>query len=390
MTDMKKRTFIKLATFSAVAGAAGMLVGCGDSDKPAASGSGAAPASNPQPTPAPGNEPLKVGFVYIGPVGDGGWTYSHDLGRKHIVDVFGDKISTTYVESVPEGPDAERVIRDLVDQKCKLIYATSFGYMEPMVRVAADHPEVYFEHCTGYKTSANMRVYDHRLYETAYQAGVVAAYMTKTKVLGFVGTFPIPEVLRNINAFTLGARSVDPEIQVKVVWVNSWYDPSKEGEAANALFNGGADILLQNTDSSAVLQAAAKAGRFGFGWDSDMTSYAPEAHLGSCALNWGVYYEKSVNDVLNNTWQSGSFRWGAKEGLVQFVSVSDKVGEEARQRLQQVQGGLKDGSYSVFKGPIVDNTGTERLPAGQIADDEWNSKVDFLVQGVEGKVPSAS
>lgn len=373
MTDMKKRTFIKAAAASAVVGASHVML----------------------PGFAFANEvfseqnPLKIGFVYIGPVGDGGWTYSHDLGRKHIESVFGNKIQTSFVESVPEGPDAERVIRDLVDQGNHLIYGTTFGYMEPMVRVAADYPDVYFEHATGYKTAANLRVYDHRLYQGAYQAGVVAAHMSQSRVLGFVGTFPIPEVLRNVNAFTLGARSVDPEIVVKVVWVNSWYDPSKEGDAANALFNSGADILLQNTDSSAVLQAAARAGRFGFGWDSDMSQYAPDAHLGSCVLNWGVYYEKSVNEVLNGSWATGISRWGAHEGLVEFANVSDKVSQGAREQLQEVQDGLKAGTYHIFQGPIVDNNGVERLAQGQVADDAWESKVDFLVQGIEGQISSS-
>lgn len=366
MKDMNKRTFIKLATLSAVAGASSLLI-------------------NPV-LAAPAAKPLKIGFVYIGPVGDGGWTYSHDLGRKHIESVYGNKIETMYVESIPEGPDAERVIRDLVDQDCKLIYGTTFGYMESMVRVAADHPEVTFEHATGYKTAENLRVYDHRIYEAAYQAGVTAAFMTKTNVLGFVGTFPIPEVLRNVNAFTLGARSVNPQIKVKIVWVNSWYDPSKEGDAANALFNSGADILLQNTDSSAVLQAAAKAGRFGFGWDSDMSKYAPEAHLGSCVLNWGAYYEKSVGEVLAGTWKTGASRWGTKEGLVQFANVSDKVTAPARERLQSVHDGLKAGTYNIFKGPLLDNTGKERLAAGAVADDAWESKVNFLVEGIEGQI----
>lgn len=383
MTDMNKRLFIKLATLSAVAGAAGLLTACGDSDKPSA---------NASASPAPGTGadaasdaagPLKIGFMYIGPVGDGGYTYSHNMGRKHIIDVYGSKIETTYVESVPEGPDSERVLRDLVAQDCKLIYATSFGFMDYTERVAKEHPEVKFEHATGFKTLANMRVYNHRLYEAAYQAGVVAAYMTKSRVLGFVGTMPIPEVRRNINAFALGARSVDPDIKVKVVWVNSWYDPPKEGEAANALLNSGADVLLQNTDSSAVLQAAAKAGKFAFGWDSDMTRYAPEAHLGACVLNWGAYYEKSVAAMLDGTWETGTFWWGVKEDLIRFANISDKVPAEARARQQQVEANFKAGTFDVFGGPLVDNTGKEQLAAGQVATDEWKLQMNFFVQGVE-------
>lgn len=379
MTDMKKRTFLKLASFSALAGAGTLISSYGNLNGKL-SPVGIASAST--------SDPLKIGFVYIGPVGDGGWSYSHDQGRKHIENVFGNKIETSYVESVQEGSDAERVFRDLVDQGNELIFGCTFGYMESMLRVAADNPDIHFEHCTGYKTASNLRVYDHRLYEAAYQAGVAAAYLTKTNILGFVGTFPIPEVLRNANAFALGARSVNPDIKVKVVWVNSWYDPAREAEAANALMSSGADILLQNTDSSAVLQAVEKAGRLGFGWDSDMSQYAPQAHLGSCVLNWGVYYEKAVNDVLDGTWKTGTTRWGTKEGLVEFAHLSDKIGPEARARLETVQAGLKAGTFNIFEGPIIDNTGKERLAAGAVGDTAWESSVNFLVEGIEGQVPS--
>lgn len=379
MTDMKKRTFLKLASFSALAGA-GTLISSYGGLNGKLSPIGEASAST--------NDPLKIGFVYIGPVGDGGWSYSHDQGRKYIESVFGNKIETSYVESVQEGSDAERVFRDLVDQGNELIFGCTFGYMESMLRVAADNPDIYFEHCTGYKTASNLRVYDHRLYEAAYQAGVAAAYLTKTNILGFVGTFPIPEVLRNANAFALGARSVNPDIKVKVVWVNSWYDPAREAEAANALMSSGADILLQNTDSSAVLQAVEKAGHLGFGWDSDMSQYAPQAHLGSCVLNWGVYYEKAVNDVLDRTWKTGTTRWGTKEGLVEFTHLSNKIAPEARTRLETVQAGLKAGTFNIFEGPIVDNTGKERLAAGAVGDTAWESNVNFLVEGIEGQVPT--
>lgn len=380
MTKMDKRTFLKFAGYSTVASAAA-LAGCGKSEEaaaPAADSTAAAPAA----------EPLKLGFIYVGPVGDGGWTFAHDQGRKYIEGKFGDKIKTTFVENVPEGPDAERVIRDLVDQGNKVVYATSFGYMDAIVKVAADHPDVYFEHATGYKTGPNLRVYEARFYEPAYQAGIVAAEISKTGTLGFVGSFPIPEVLRNINAFTLGAQSVNPKIAVKVVWVNSWFDPPKEADAAQALLNGGADVLLQNTDSSAVLQTAQKAGKFAFGWDSDMSAYAPEAHLASCIANWGVYYEKSVNDVLNNTWKTEATKWGTKEGMSDFVKVSDKIGDDAKKRLQEVQDGLKAGTFNIFKGPLLDSTGKEVLAAGQVGDDDWKSKISFFVKGVEGKVPS--
>ena len=333
-------------------------------------------------------EQLKVGFIYVGPVGDAGWTFAHDNGRKHIEQKFGDKIKTTFVEKVPEGADAERVIRDLVSQGNKLIFATSFGFGDAMEKVAKDHPDVKFEHATGYKTSENLRVYEAKFYEDAFLAGVVAGTMTKTNTIGFVASFPIPEVLRNINAFTLGARSVNPKVSTKVVWVNTWFDPPKESEAAQALINQKADVLLQNTDSTAVLQTAEKNGKFAFGWDSDMSAFAPKAHLGSAVVNWGPYYEKAVNDVLNGTWKTADTKWGTKEGANDLIKVADTVPEAARKRVDEIKAGLKAGTFNVFQGPLKDNTGKVVLEKDQVADDAWKGKINFYIEGVEGKVPS--
>ncbi len=335
-------------------------------------------------------EPLKVGFIYVGPAGDAGWSYQHDLARKAVEAKFGDKIKTTFVEKVPEGPDAERVIRDLVEQGNKLIFATSFGFGDAMEKVAKDFPDVYFEHATGYKTAPNLRVYEHRLYEDAYLAGIIAGGMTKTNTLGFVGTFPIPEVLRNINAYTLGAQSVNPEVTTKVVWVSSWFDPPKETEAAKSLMDQGADVLLQNTDSTAVLQAAEKAGKYAFGWDSDMSEFAPKAHLASCVVSWTTYYEKAIQDVLDKTWKTGSARWGIKEGMNQFVKINDVVPEEVKKKVEEAKAFLVENPGAVFRGPIVDNTGKERLAKGETGDDKWKATMDFFVKGVEGKVPSSN
>ncbi|MGZ5195942.1 MAG: BMP family ABC transporter substrate-binding protein, partial [Ramlibacter sp.] len=287
--DLKKRTLLKAATLSALAAAA--LVGCSKSEAPAPAP--AAPAPAPAAAPAPKAEPLKIAFAYVGPVGDGGWTFAHDNARKAIEKTYGDKIVTTYVEKVPEGADAERVFRDMVGQGNKLIFGTTFGYMEPMLKVAADSKDVKFEHATGYKSAENLRAYDSRTYEGAYMAGVIAGGMTKSNTLGVVGSIPIPEVIRNINSFTLGAQSVNPKVKTKVVWVGDWFNPPKETEAATSLINGGADVLMQNTDSSAVLQTAEKMGKRAFGWDSDMSSYGPKAHLGSAVINWGPYYIKA-------------------------------------------------------------------------------------------------
>jgi simple sugar transport system substrate-binding protein len=346
------------------------------------------PPPAPAPAPAAKPEPLKIGFIYVGPVGDAGWTYAHDLGRKAVEAKFGDKVKTTYVEKVAEGPDAERVIRDLVAQGNKVIFATSFGFGDSMEKVAKDHPEVFFEHATGFKTAPNLRNYEGRFYEDAYLSGVLAGAMTKSNVIGFVGSFPIPEVLRNINAFTLGAQSVNPKVKTKVVWISAWFDPPKETEAAQSLINQGADVLLQNTDSTAVLQTAEKNGKYAFGWDSDMSAFAPKAHLASNALNWGPYYIKAVGDVMDKTWKVENTKWGVKEGLTEFVKVNEAVPAAARAKVEEAKAFLVANPGAVFRGPIKDNTGKEVLAAGVTADDKWKGEVNFYVMGVDGKVPS--
>jgi len=377
MTDLSKR----LLLIAAAAAATATLVACGKKEETAA------PAAV---TAAPKVEPLKAAWVYVGPVGDAGWTFAHDQGRKAVVAEFGDKLSTTFVEKVPEGADAERVIRDLATQGHRIIFATSFGFMEPMLKVAAEFPDVKFEHATGYKMAENMRLYDAKFFEDAYLAGIIAGQMTKSNVLGFVASFPIPEVLRNINAFTLGAQSVNPKVTTKVVWVNTWFDPPKEADAAQSLINGGADVLLQNTDSTAVLQTAEKNGKFAFGWDSDMSSFAPKAHLASCVVDWGPYYKKAILDVMNGTWTTGRTVWGVKEGQNALVQISDTVPANVKAQVEKLSAGLKDGSFAAYTGPVVDNTGKERLAAGEVATQEWLDKVDFYVKGVEGKVPTGN
>ena len=385
MTDQHKRSILNLA---ALAAAASALVACGKKDEPAPTAAAPAPAPAAASAPAPAKaDPLKIAFAYVGPVGDGGWTFAHDNARKALEKEYGDKIVTSFVESVPESADAERVIRDMAGQGNKLIFGTTFGYMEPMLKVAADNPEVKFEHATGYKTAPNMRTYDSRTYEGAYMAGVIAGRMTKSNTLGVVASIPIPEVIRNINSFTLGAQSSNPNIKTKVVWVNEWFNPPKETEAATALINGGADILFQNTDSSAVLQTAEKMGKRGFGWDSDMTAYGPKAHLGSAIINWAPYYIKTVGEVLDGKWATGQTWWGVKEGAIDLVSLAADVPEEAKKALDDVKAGLKAGSYNIWKGPISDNTGKEVLAKDAVADDKFLGGINFFVKGVEGKVP---
>jgi basic membrane protein A len=379
---MNKRTL--MLTWAAAA----LLAACGKKEEPPAP----APAPTPAPAaaPAPAPAPLKIAFAYVGPVGDAGWTFAHDNGRKAIEAEFGPKVSTSFVENVPEAADAERVIRDMVGQGATLIFGTTFGYMEPMLKVAADHKDVKFEHATGYKMAENMRTYDSRTYEGAYLAGVIAGKMTKSNTLGVVASIPIPEVVRNINSFTLGAQSTNPKIKTRVVWVNKWYDPAKEGEAAQSLINQGADVLMQNTDSSAVLQTAEKAGKLGFGWDSDMSKFGPNAHLGSAIIDWAPYYKKAVKDVLEGTWKSEGSWWGVKEGAIDLVSVSDKVPADVRAQVDQIKAGLKDGTFSIWKGPIVDQAGKEVLAKDAVADDKFLHGVKWYVKGVEGKVPAGN
>jgi simple sugar transport system substrate-binding protein len=384
MTDLNKRRWVRLAALSAVATAA--LMACGQSEAPKQA---EAPKAA-EPAPAPKAEPLKIAFAYVGPVGDGGWTFAHNNGRLAIEKEFGDKVKTTFVENVPESADAERVMRDLVGQGNKLIFGTTFGYMDPMLKVAADHGDVKFEHATGYKKAENLRTYDSRTYEGAYMAGVIAGKMTKSNTLGVVASIPIPEVIRNINSFTLGAQSSNPKVKTKVVWVNEWFNPPKETEAATSLINGGADVLFQNTDSPAVLKTAQDKGKRAFGWDSDMTAYGPKAHLASAVINWGPYYLKATRDMLEGKWTGNTgVWWGVKEGAIDIVSIAEDVPADTKARVAEVKKGLADGTFAIWKGPIVDNTGKEVLKKDQVADDAFLGGVNFYVKGVEGKVPGA-
>ena len=384
MTDLQKRSLLKFAALTAVASAA--LVGCGKKEEPMPAPAPAPVAAAPAPAPKP--EPLKIAFAYVGPVGDGGWTFAHDNARKALEKEFGDKIKTSFVENVPESADAERVLRDMATQGNKLVFGTTFGYMEPMLKVAPDFKDVKFEHATGYKQAGNMRTYDSRTYEGAYMAGIIAGKMTKSNTLGVVASIPIPEVVRNINAFTLGAQSTNPKIKTKVVWINEWFNPPKETEAATALINGGADVLFQNTDSPAVLKTAQEKGKRAFGWDSDMTAYGPKAHLASAVINWGPYYIKATKEALDGSWKGGAgVWWGVKEGAIDIVSIAEDVPAETKAKVAEVKKGLADGSFTIWKGPMSDNTGKEMIAKDAAADDKYLGGLNVYVKGVEGKVP---
>lgn len=379
MTDLHKRSLIKVAALTAVASAA--LVGCGKKEEAAAPA--AAPAAE-APTAA---EPLKIAFAYVGPVGDGGYTFAHDQARKALEAALGDKIQTSFVESVPVGADAERVLRDMATQGNKLIFGTTFGYMDTIQKLAPEFADVKWEHATGYKTAANASTYDFRTYEGAYLAGVLAGAVTKSNTLGVVGSVPIPEVLRNINSFTLGAQSVNPKITTKVVWINDWFAPPKETEAAASLINSGADVLFQNTDSAAVLKTAEEKGIRAFGWNSDMKAFGPKAHLASSIINPTSYYIETAKSVLEGNWKSQQSWWGVKEEGIDLVSIADDVPAEAKAKVEEVKKGLKDGTFHIWKGPITSQDGKELVAADAVADDAFLKGVNFYVKGVEGKVP---
>lgn len=332
-------------------------------------------------------DPVKVGFVYVGPVGDHGWTYRHDIGRLAIESEFGDQVETTYVESVPEGADAERVIRKLASSGHDLVFTTSFGYMNPTLKVAREFPDVKFEHATGYKRSDNLATYGARFYEGRAVIGTMAGMMTKSNIIGYIGSFPIPEVVRGINAFTLAMRKVNPDAEVKVVWVNSWYDPGKEADAAKALIDQGADIITQHTDSPAPLQVAEERGVQGFGQASDMSAFAPTAQLTSIIDNWDDYYIDRTKAVMDGTWESKDTWDGIASGMVAFPEYNMSVPDDVKAAAEVVREGIIDGTLHAFQGPIMNQAGEEILPAGETMDDELLLGMNFYVQGVQGDLP---
>jgi simple sugar transport system substrate-binding protein len=332
-------------------------------------------------------EPLKAGFVYIGPTGDHGWTYAHDQGRKALEEESAGRVKTIFVESVPETADAERVFRDLAQKGNKLVFGTSFGYMNQMVKAAKAFPNTVFMHATGYKTAANLGIYDVRTYEGSYMLGVVAGKMTQGNKLGIVASFPIPEVIRNINAFTIGARSVNPRATTRVIWLNSWFDPGKEREAALALISQGCDVLMQNVDSPAVVQTALEKGVFAFGWNSDMTKFGGKAQLAASILDWGVIYKKVLADVAAGQWKSGDIWWGVKEGSVNIDHFGPAVPDEVKKLAEERRDGIRAGKLHPFTGPLKDQSGREVLAAGQVYTDAELRKIDFYVEGVEGAIP---
>ncbi len=328
-------------------------------------------------------DPLEVGFVYVGPIGDFGWTHGHDLGREAVVEHFGDQVKTSFVENVAEGPDAERVIRQLAASGHGLIFTTSFGFMNPTVRVAKQFAQVKFEHATGYQTAPNVAVYNARFHEGRAVCGTIAGHVSQSGVVGYIASFPIPEVVMGINAFALAAQKVRPDIQVKVVWVNSWYDPGKEGDGAKALIDQGADIICQHTDSPAPLQVAEERGVHGFGQASDMRAYAPNAQLTAILDDWSGYYVERVQAVLDDSWQSHNIWWGLKEGMVKMAEYGPDVTPEAAAAADAVAENIVAGTLHPFGGPITNQAGEAVVAEGEQLADEDLLTMDWYVQGVQ-------
>ncbi|WP_180064062.1 BMP family ABC transporter substrate-binding protein [Acinetobacter sp. YH16042] len=329
----------------------------------------------------------KAAFVYIGPTSDHGWTYSHDQGRIKAQKALAGKYTTTHIENVPETADAERVIRNLAQQGNKVIFGTSFGYMNQMEKVAKQFPNTVFMHATGYKQGKNLGVYDVRTYEGAYMLGVVAGQQTKSNILGVVGSFPIPEVIRNINAYTRGAQSVNPKIKTKVIWVNSWFNPGKERDAALALISQKADVLMQNTDSPAVVQAAQQKGVYAFGWDSDMSKFGPKAQLAASVLHWEKIYTPVMQQVANKTWKPSAIWYGVKQDAVKIEAFAPFLAPAVKQKALGVQAAIQTGKLHPFAGPVYKQDGSLALAQGKNMTDADLNKMNYYVKGVEGVLP---
>jgi len=331
---------------------------------------------------------LKIGFIYLGPVGDFGWTYQHELARQALVKEFGDKIETTYLENVPEGPDSERAIEQLVRAGNKLIFTTSFGYMDPTLKVAKKYPNVHFEHATGFKKDKNMSIYNGRFYEGRYIQGVIAGKMSKAGVLGYIGSFPIPEVIMGINATMLGAQTVNPNIKVKIIWVNTWFDPGKEADAAKALLDQGADVIMQHTDSPAAMQIAAERGKFAFGQDSEMIKFGPKTQLTSIMDNWAPYYIDRVKAELDGTWKQED-TWGGLKSKLVVMAPYTNMPDDVKKLAEQTEADIISGKLLPFKCPLKDQDGKDvECKGGDHLDDGQVLGMNFYVKGVDDKLPA--
>lgn len=336
----------------------------------------------------PENDPLKVAFAYGAPLGESGAGFAHDRGRREMQAMLGGKVSTSFIEGRTAGDGAEQALRDLAGQGNRIIFGATIADRRLMLRLAREFPDVKWEGAgSGFDGASNLRSYDVRTYQGAYLAGIVAGKMTRTDTLGFIGSVPVPEVIRSINAYTLGAQSVNPSVRTKVAWVHKWFDPGREAEAAQSLISAGADVLLQSTDSTAPLQVAEKAGKYAFGWNSDMKSYGPKAHLGSSVVSWAPYYTRAVQQALDGTWRAQGHWWGIKEGAVDLVSLSDSVPAEVKVVVDGKKRAIGDGTFTVWKGPMISSDDIEVLATGEVGDERFVRGMMFYVKGVDGKVP---
>jgi len=360
---MERRTFNKLLSAGLLAGTAPAIIGR-----------------------AAAADPLGIGYIYVGPVEDFGWTHAHDVARKAVEEELGSQVKTTYVESVKEGPDAERVISELAAKGNKLIFTTSFGYMNPTLKVAKKYPKVFFEHATGYKREANVSTYNIRFYEGRYVQGVIAGHLSKSGIVGYIGSVPIPEVVMGMNAFILGMRSVNPQARMKIVWVNAWYDPGKEGDSAKALIDQGADVIAQHTDSGAPLQVCQSRNIVGFGQASDMISLAPKAQLTASVDHWAPYYIQRAKDVIAGTWKSQDTWGGLKSGMLvmaPYANMPDDVAKAGK----AAEADIAEGKIVIFQGPIKDQKGADKVPAGTALDDGAIAGMNWLADGIDGQIP---
>ena len=340
-------------------------------------------------TAAIAQDKTKVGFVYVGPVGDGGWTYEHDQGRLAVEAEFGDQVETVFVENVAEGPDSERVMTQMALDGADLIFTTSFGFMDPTINVAKKFPNVKFEHATGYKRSDNVSSYSARFYEGRAVQGHIAGNMTESNIVGYIGSFPIPEVIRGINASYLHAKKVNPDVEFKIIWVYTWFDPAKEADAAKTLIDQGADIILQHTDSTAPQAAAAEAGNVvTFGQASDMSEYAPFPRVSSIIDNWSPYYIARTKAVIDGTWTSVDTWDGISTGMVEIGEISDRVPADVKAEAEAMAASIGAGEYHPFTGPITKQDGTAWLADGEVADDGTLAGMNFYVEGIEGEIPN--
>jgi basic membrane protein A and related proteins len=376
---MDRRNFLKYATLAGSSFALNSCLQGKDSKLPG--------EATPIASSVVVNEPLKVGFVYVGPVGDFGWTYSHDLGRREMEANLQDKVKTTFVENVNEGADAERVIRQLALDGNKLIFTTSFGYMNPTIKIAKDFPDIVFEHCTGNTLAANVGTYLGRFEEPRYLTGMIAGKMTKSNVIGFIGTYPIPAVIRGIGAFTQGLRTINPQAKVRVLWIENLYDPTKEREAAQALINLGADVLSQYTNSTAAIQLATEKGIYAFGSYSDMSNFGIKAHLTSVINKWGKFYIDTALAVMNNKWKSRKIWHGIAQGMVDISPMNQSIPSDVQQLVYTKREQFIQGTAHPFDGPVKDQNGVVRVSKGKVLDDRGQLEMNWYVEGIEGSIP---